>query len=354
MVTSGYPNNNNRGNVSSSDTSTNTQQSTQPSTQLRTQLRVTKRFALLTLLLLLATVFAALARLHWSLELFTHFTPYYALAAAVCAVVLALLGAWRWLILALALLLWNVFPVAALLLQQAPAAANPGGAGRLTVFHFNVGLNHEQHERIVSYLQRRAKEIDVVVLLETTNEFATALDDLKELYPYQVKHLEDTPFGIALASKHPIDFGAVSFIPSESFPHIEVTLKLPGRAVPLPLYAVHAPPPVSGELAQARNAKLEHVARLAAKQAKAAPIVVGDFNMTPWSPYFTRFVKASGLYDARARRRLDNTWPVTFDGAALGIAIDHSFAHPSLRLVKRSIGPDLGSDHLPVTVTFGY
>ena len=83
-------------------------------------------------------------------------------------------------------------------------------------------------------------------------------------------------------------------------------------------------------------------------------MVVGDFNLTPWSPYFQKFIADSGLRDARTPRRFDHTWPVTFDNANIGLAIDHSFAHPSLPLVKRIIGPDLGSDHLPVTVTFGY
>ena len=194
----------------------------------------------------------------------------------------------------------------------------------------------------------------MVVLLEASSNFEPELDELKELYPYQIKHLEDSPFGIALASKHPIDFGAVSFEPSRLFPHIEATIKLPGRETPLALVALHAPPPISGEMAEGRNRKFDYIARKAIAQAQATPIVVGDFNLTPWSPYFQKFVTDSGLRDARTPRRFDHTWPVTFDNANIGLAIDHSFAHPSLPLVRRTIGPDLGSDHLPVTVTFGY
>lgn len=318
------------------------------------QQRITKRFAALSLLLLVVTLLAAAAPLAWWLELFSHFTLFYALAALLCTVVLALLGAWRWLLLALALTLWHGFPLAQALFFKSAPAASAKNSGRLTVFHFNVGVGNEQSQRVLSYLQRRAKEIDVIALFEANNDFDYVLDELKDVYPYQIKHLEDTPFGIALVSKHPIDYGAVAFIPSEHFPHIEATLKLPGRGTPLALYAIHPPPPISGELAKARNAQLDHVARAVAKQAKATPIVVGDFNLTPWSPYFKRFLTVSGLRDARTPRRFDHTWPVTFNNAHLGLAIDHSLAHPSLRLVKRTIGPDLGSDHLPVTVTFGY
>ncbi len=36
-------------------------------------------------------------------------------------------------------------------------------------------------------------------------------------------------------------------------------------------------------------------------------------------------------------------------GTALwGIAIDHTLVTPGARIVQREVGPDLGSDHLPV------
>lgn len=313
---------------------------------------VARRFIILTLLLLAATVFAALATLHWFAELFSHFAPHCAVFSLFFLLAFALLRAWRWALLACALALWNGYPVARSLFQGDPPAI--AAARKFTVFHFNANLNHEQPQRITSYLLRQAKHIDVVVLLEATEVFAVVLDELKELYPYQIRHHESSPFGIALASKHPIDFGAISKAPTGQFAHIEATLKLPGRDTPLALYAVHAPPPISAKMAEERNRKLEHIARQAAAQPQSTPVVVGDFNLTPWSPYFQKFITDSGLRDARTPRRFDHTWPVTFNNAHIGLAIDHSFAHQSLPLVKRVIGPDLGSDHMPVTVTFGY
>lgn len=316
---------------------------------------VARRFNVLTVLLLAATVFSALATQYWFLELFSHFAPHYAVFSLLCLLAFLLLRSWRWAALACVLALWNGYPVARLLSQEdAPAAPEASAARQFTVFHFNANLNHEQPQRITSYLQRQAKHIDVVVLLEATEAFAVVLDELKELYPYQIRHLESSPFGIALASKLPIDFGAISKQPSGMFAHIEATLKLPGRDTPLALYAVHGSPPISREMALARNDKFDHVARNAAAQPQATPVVVGDFNFTPWSPYFQRFINDSGLRDARTPRRFEHSWPVTFNNAHIGLAIDHSFAHPSLPLIQRVIGPDLGSDHMPVTVTFGY
>jgi endonuclease/exonuclease/phosphatase (EEP) superfamily protein YafD len=321
-------------------------------TPVNFQQRIAKRFIALTVLLAIATTFAALATFHWFLELFSHFAPHYFVLALFCLLGFVLLRAWRWAALACVLALWHGYPVACVFLNdEVPPAIV---TRQFTVFHFNVGLHHEQPSRIVSYLQRREKDIDVVVFLEATGEFTGVLDELKSLFPYQIRHLEESPFGIALASKHAIDFGAISNEPSPLFPHIEATIKLPGRIAPLALYALHAPPPISGEMAEARNAKFTHVAHIASTQSQATPVVVGDFNLTPWSPYFQRFIADSGLRDARTTRRFDHTWPVTFDNANIGLAIDHTFAHSSLPLVRRTIGPDLGSDHLPVTVTFGY
>ncbi len=314
--------------------------------------RIAKRFIALTLLVALVTGCAALASLHWFAELFSHFRPHYTVFALLCVLGLAALRVWRWAALASALALWNGYPVAQMWLQEQPPAA--AVSHPITVFHFNVGLHHEQPGRVSSYLRRRAKLIDVVVLLEASTQFDPILDEIKDIFPHQIKYLEDSPFGIALASRFPLAGGEASFKPLRLYPHIEALIKLPNRSEPLALYALHAPPPVSGNMARDRNTKLDYIAQRVARQPQATPVVVGDFNLTPWSPHFDKFVADSGLRDARTPRRFAHTWPVTFDNANLGLAIDHSFAHPSLPLVKREIGPDLGSDHLPVTVTFGY
>lgn len=314
--------------------------------------KIARRFIALTVLLAITTVLSALSKLHWFPELFSHFTPWYAAGALLMMSMLLLLRAWRWALFACVLALWNAFPVARLLWQDAPAV-RAAATSRFTVFHFNAGFQHADQQRIVSHL-RRAQDIDVVVLLEAAESFDGVLAQLRDIFPYQIKYLQDSPFGIALASRLPIENGVIAREPSRFFPHIEATLKLPGRAEPLVLFAVHAPPPVSGEMAAARNDKLAHIARKAAGQSAMTPVVVGDFNLTPWSPYFRSFMADSGLKDARTPRRLEHTWPVTFNNAHLGLAVDHSFAHPSLHLVKRVIGPDLGSDHMPVTVIFAY
>jgi endonuclease/exonuclease/phosphatase (EEP) superfamily protein YafD len=308
------------------------------------------RFAALVTLVLLATAASLLAKIHWFAELFTHFAPHYCAISVLSALALWLCGAPRWALVAMALALWNGYPVAAALIQSGYAAYTGPGA-RLTVFHYNAGLRLAEPTRIVDHLLR--EDIDVAVLIEATPALEHALDRLKEKFPHQIRHLEESPFGIAAVSRHAFAAASVSREP-DGHPHLEIMLRLPERERPIALYAIHPPPPVSRETAMARNTKLAYIARVAAANPGASPIVVGDFNLTPWSPYFREFVVSSGLRDLRTPHRVENTWPVTFGRAWFGLALDHSFAHPSLQPVRRTIGPDLGSDHLPVTVTVAY
>jgi len=118
---------------------------------------ITKRIIALTILVLIATTMCELATLHWFAELFSHFTPYYAVFTLFCVLGLALLRSWRWTAVAIALLLWNGTPlVRALLPEDAPATI--ATTRQFTVFHFNVGLHHESPQRIMSYLARHARD----------------------------------------------------------------------------------------------------------------------------------------------------------------------------------------------------
>ncbi len=79
---------------------------------------------------------------------------------------------------------------------------------------------------------------------------------------------------------------------------------------------------------------------------EASPfIVMGDFNASPWSRIY-------GL--TPGKRAGDPRFEATFPAPALllGIPIDHIKFGGGLRLVEHHVGPDIGSDHLPVFATF--
>jgi endonuclease/exonuclease/phosphatase (EEP) superfamily protein YafD len=98
-----------------------------------------------------------------------------------------------------------------------------------------------------------------------------------------------------------------------------------------------------------RNRQLVEIARFLA--AQTGPLVLlGDLNTTPWNFYFQRLLADSGLRSSAEGRGYQASWP----GAPflLRIPLDHVLLSPELRVVRREIGPDVGSDHLPVIVEF--
>ncbi len=82
-------------------------------------------------------------------------------------------------------------------------------------------------------------------------------------------------------------------------------------------------------------------------------ILVGDFNLTPWSFNLRRIDRTFGL---ERRDRAMFSWPARpFVGGRLTspmafLPIDHIYAGSAWRTVKIERGPRLGSDHYPVVV----
>jgi endonuclease/exonuclease/phosphatase (EEP) superfamily protein YafD len=93
--------------------------------------------------------------------------------------------------------------------------------------------------------------------------------------------------------------------------------------------------------------QLEQLAGIAATAAEPL-LVVGDFNLTPFSPRFANFLDAAGLRDALAGRGPSITWPSYFP--LLGIAIDHCLLGPDWDSIAHRRQPNYGSDHYAIVV----
>ena len=112
------------------------------------------------------------------------------------------------------------------------------------------------------------------------------------------------------------------------------------------LVGLHAIAPFGAHIAAQHDEQLAIAATLARAAPQGQAIVAGDLNTTPWSPMFGRLLSDGGLRDAALGRSITATWmsrqPV------VGLAIDHVLASPQIVVQHYDVGPDLGSDHLPV------
>jgi endonuclease/exonuclease/phosphatase (EEP) superfamily protein YafD len=71
---------------------------------------------------------------------------------------------------------------------------------------------------------------------------------------------------------------------------------------------------------------------------------MGDFNAASWSPLLIALRGATGLEE---RRRLLPSWP-SWAWPIFRLPIDHVLARGRARVVESALGPDIGSDHLPI------
>ncbi len=76
--------------------------------------------------------------------------------------------------------------------------------------------------------------------------------------------------------------------------------------------------------------------------------MIGDLNLTPFSPFFKELLERSGLADARKPLGLHVTWPTM--SLPVWIPIDHCLAGTGLRIGEVRRGRDLGSDHYPLEI----
>jgi endonuclease/exonuclease/phosphatase family metal-dependent hydrolase len=108
---------------------------------------------------------------------------------------------------------------------------------------------------------------------------------------------------------------------------------------------MHTRWPVAPSLARLRDEALHGAADLA--QATDLPMVMlGDLNVTPDSPAFEQLLHGSALRDALAGGEWRPTWQADF--WPLALRIDHILVSPGVCVERASVGPQVGSDHLPV------
>lgn len=300
-------------------------------------MRIGTLLARLSILAAIGGLLPLAAGLWWGFELVSHFRVQYLIGAL--PLMLATLGLRRRLpALALAAVAaLNAWP----LLPYVPLGEGPQDGVRLDVLNVNINSRNRDRAAIVGSI--RAAAPDIVVVVELTPEIDEALLALADDYPYRFTFPAAHSFGIGILSRYPL-------VQPESLslsgrPAIDTRIELPAGT--LRFIAAHLVPPMGREPAARRNRQLDELAVLAGRGDDAL-LVCGDFNLTPYSPFFTRFTEETGLRDTRRRQGLDFSWPS--DMPLLRIPIDHCLARGPIETESVERLEHIGSDHYPVRV----
>ncbi len=272
----------------------------------------------------------------WPLDLFTHFKLHYVLLAAPVAVWCTARRDWgtgliAWLVVAL-----NAGFLVPLVGSGPPA---PEGARRLRVFVANLNQDNLAYADIARAIVD--SDADVVGLVEVGDRGLEELRRPLEPWPHRVEHPRPDYFGLALYSKHRVVIDDVIPQPVTEAPTLRAVLEVAGERVQFVL--VHLPPPINADWSAARDGHLAQLAKMR-EGTTGRLVLMGDFNATPWSQGFRAAVRTAGFH--RAGTGIGGTWPAPL--GRLGIPIDHVLLHGPITAVEARVGPDIGSDHLPV------
>ena len=223
----------------------------------------------------------------------------------------------------------------------------------IRILAINVLNKNREYDRVIHWV--RHEQPDLVVLSEVIakwNPWSEALSVLVDEWPY---HIRQDDMEIEVYSRWPITVSQEQSYGKSwaDSPIIRgfVTLDVEINGHSWVAIATHAfPQTYYGTIGfNLRNQHLNHLGTYV--ETLSSPVVVaGDLNVTPWSPHYHTMMKQAGLQDARQGFGLlpsQSTFLPQFP--LLAIPIDHSFVSPDIHVTDIYTGPNLGSDHLPIT-----
>jgi len=209
----------------------------------------------------------------------------------------------------------------------------------------NVDHNNAEFTKISDYI--RSVNPDFLLLVEVNEKWMASLQKLRDSFPYS-KGYPHPKFGILLMSQLPFDQASILFLGEERIPTVvaQVTIQNKQR---VNLVGTHPRSPMTSAHSRSRNEQLRSIAKLVSDQSNPV-VLLGDLNVTPWSPMFQDLLTHSGLRDSMEGLGLQPTWPTRFPLA--WIPIDHCLISSEVLVRKRQVGPNIGSDHYPLVVDF--
>ena len=260
---------------------------------LKKELRVTAdSFAkALSFILLVAVCLSFLARHHWIADLFSHFLIQYVIGATVLGVFYALTKKWLMASVMLAILTIS-------LIEISPFAIPTSGRQtdmRISIMQYNRLIYQTRHDDLMEFL--KASPADIITLQEAGAGLNKLISTLQDIYPYRIVETRAHAFGMVILSRHKIIHHEVIPLNGPLLDNILIRAEIdvPDLDDPLILYALHTLPPTDGEQWQERNTELVRTADLINKDKNSYIILAGDWNITPYSPFFKDLLKTTGL-----------------------------------------------------------
>jgi endonuclease/exonuclease/phosphatase (EEP) superfamily protein YafD len=286
-----------------------------------------------------ASALPLLSHMWWVFDLFSHFRVQYLALSLLVVSVFAVRKRWRGVVSMLPFFVLNAHAIAAARTTTDPAT---GSQPTFSILNVNVNSTNSDYSAVVDLIE--ATSPDVAVLIEINDSWRSALSRLDPDYPYHVEQLQNDNFGIGLISRYPLRDTEIRDLLGT--PAVSALVEVGEER--LRIVGAHLRPPLSAEWSAARNRQLEELGRWI-DMASEPTAVVGDFNITAYSPIFSAWLDEHGLSTPARSTSTTISWPTSLP--LLGILIDHYVTTDDIVIDDMSRGPAIGSDHYPQFAT---
>ncbi len=236
---------------------------------------------------------------------------------------------------------WRLWP------RRAARAATDQEAAPLlrlvaaNLFYKNLGI-----ERTLQGLA--ALDADVLVLCEVTPEARGHFRRFGLQYPHALDTCaSESLYGILILSRFPLTLRSSGVGEDPSPRHLAADLSIGANRISL--IAIHPTNPLRFSRAHRIPTEFDAVAQLC-RATKGDLIVTGDCNAAGWSSYLRDLERAAGLANDR---KLRPSWPVWLP-SVVRLPLDHVWVRGRVALLTAGLGPNLGSDHLPLVAEIGF
>ena len=285
-------------------------------------------------------------RFSGKLDVLTHFAPFYLAAAALVTGygLICCLSSPRWGVVCLGLA--GMAAAASLVIPEytrattssAPAATSP----RIKIIQLNGWSRNREVEKTATWIA--SQNADVIAVEELKSPLREAI--LRNTGMTYTRGMLDTGiFTRATPTKPSFELGE----PWDQWPGLaRVSIPVGGQIATI--VAIHLTWPTEPWQKRQRAS----LAKIVKRTDPTHLIMVGDFNLTPWSFTLRRLDRDLQL---RRRDRAIFSWPAApffhrrLQSPVPFLPIDHAYAGSAWKTVKIGRGPRLGSDHFPIVVT---
>jgi endonuclease/exonuclease/phosphatase (EEP) superfamily protein YafD len=298
---------------------------------------------------LLATLAGFAGRLWWPLDLLSHFRLQYLAVFLILCIALVIAKHWPAAFIAIIGLLINGYEVGRLSIKHSPVTAQHPA---LKLMHFNAwDIRNRDPAALARYLN--TANFDLVFIQESSAEIVehikTLSVDYKLIEPIDT-YIHDQTVVFARRSVEPT-LQITSAATRQWDYAVEVHIKWNDQHIAL--LSPHITAPGLPGTHAAREVEFASVADWANSQTNPC-IVIGDLNATPWSMHFRWLLAQTNLMNSQQGFGFQGSWPRRTPHSLswlFTIPIDHCLHSNSLITLDRRVGPNLGSDHLPIELS---